>query len=254
MYYSKKQLLGAEYTGKVIVLNALNTIMNSSMSATMTNGVSAGMVAGRDEWLKAADGIDVFDNIIVCNNKWSDTYYTDKNKNLTYYIPAYIAMFDGDYNGNAVQYNIVLVVDKIELRKTTYGKDSSVELKIDNSKKIWRGKTIRKMENTLLTALKVLELRGEKSAETENTDDIIISLSDKDYLAYIDWKLDYDDVCYNFNTLLKKRNIPLMEFEKDNLSLSGEDAVKYCIRQFHNEDFSFVLIDVGTDGFYVGLI
>ena len=93
-----------------------------------------------------------------------------------------------------------------------------------------------------MTALKVLELRKEESAETENTDDIIVSLSDKDYLAYIDWKLDYDDACYNFNALLKKRNIPLIEFEKDNLSLSGEDAARNCIKQYRNIRAIFMLL------------
>ena len=160
MYYSKRQLLGAEYEGNVITLSDFEILSNGYYSSI--NGVSAGIKANRAEWLKAADGKNVFDNFINCVDQYRDTFYTDREK-LTYYIPASLGMFDGDYYENEDGcYNIILIDDKVELRKSTYEKGWRVKEMLDNSTEVTNPEIIQKMENTFLAALRVFELRKEE--------------------------------------------------------------------------------------------
>lgn len=287
LYYSKRELLGPEYKGNIITSSDFNILSNGYYS--IINGVSAGIKADRDEWIKAADSQVVFDNFIVCVDKWSDTFYTNTGENLTSYLPASLCMFDGNYYENEDGcYNVVLIDDKTELRKTTYTRGMLVKERQDNSAEVTDPVIIQKIENTFLAALMVLALReekrlrrkagltelsaklkplytifGVKSArpildkyyETEEfDDDILAPLCGKNFLAYIDWKLEYENVCYCLNDLLKKQKVPLIDFDRSKASLTGERAAKYFVSQFYNDDVCFVLIDACTDGLYAGLI
>jgi hypothetical protein len=293
MKYLKKELLGSEYKGDVITPERVQTLLNG-YDSRMINGASAGKgihfegFTAPDEWEISAKGTDVFDTVhIYGKSKFGNTFHTNERTNQTYYIPDAFYMTDYEhfeincYGGTLCKqrYFVVLVGDQIELRMIDNNAPS-----VDVTDKA----IIRKMENTVLAALKVLELRvaenrrrkeeqkqlsakmkplcnllGAKNHLTavkrflkESGDDVLSPLCDLNYVAYIDWKLEYEDVCFNFNSVLKKHKIDLADFDKSesNCELLGEDAAWACVGQYENEDLCFVLIDTGTDGFYVGLV
>jgi hypothetical protein len=293
MEYLKKGLLGSEYKGSVITSERIGTLL-AGYDSRMINGASAGKgihfigFTAPDEWERASDGREVFDTVhIYGKSKFGNTYHTNERTNQTYYIPDSFYMADYEHtevncHGGTIskqRYFVILVGDQIELRMTE---------KYPGSVEVTDQEVIRRMENTVLAALKVLELRAEenrrqkeerkqmsaklkplcallgvKSIRTvverflkDDSGDALSPLCRLDYAAYIDWKLEYEDVCYNFNRILKKRKLDLVDFDQSesNRELLGEDAARECVRQYENEDLCFVLIDTGTDGFYVGLV
>ncbi|MED4452853.1 hypothetical protein [Metabacillus fastidiosus] len=78
-------------------------------------------------------------------------------------------------------------------------------------------------------------------------------LDDNHYVAYIDWKLDFEDVVYNLNLLLHKLSYEHLEL-RDNDDLLGEEAIKYIAKYINNENWECISIDVDTDGLYIGIV
>ena len=304
MFYSKKGLLGTEYIGKFITMENINTLITRGAyeNLNIAGAKDGGIRKYYDEWLRLADGKDVFIYQGASVGKWTDIFYENRKENVTYYIAQTLGMKD-ENPVDGESFSIVFIDGKIELRRslpyTTYvAKD-----RIDFSTEVTDPQIIQKMENTMETALKFLdrlaELRAQEALlkkeegklkeeelkklvskvekiyavfgvektkpllnkyykENQMDGDILAPLCEKDWAAYIDWKWEFEDTAHDINRLLKKKGLPPIETDPNIAAafnnVEAEIIAKHIISQFANEDFCFVMVDTGTDGFYLGLI
>lgn len=280
IYYSHKGFLGHTYKSDVINQENIE-ILFSYFYNCLINGVSAGTRAGSKEaalWVQASQGHYGFDNIVI--NKASQSYMDKvyERDNVKFYLPYHIGMFDDD---SVTEYHLVMIDNEFELRQTDYYMiNNGLQIKdvIDKHKEVTSQEVIVKIENTILTALKLIEVKQElqkrrkeeckkyrklyellglgKSVVSKTIDmieeDILEPLDEKNIVCYIDWKMGFDDVLYNINRILSKRKLTKLSI--DNKELYGEEAYRYCQSNYHNEDYILSMIDVDSDGFYICLI
>ncbi|MGG3889018.1 DUF6630 family protein [Metabacillus fastidiosus] len=90
----------------------------------------------------------------------------------------------------------------------------------------------------------------EKIFSIKEAEEAFEYLDDNHYVAYIDWKLDFEDVVYNLNLLLHKLGYEQLEL-RDNDDLLGEEAIEYIAKYINNENWECISIDVDTDGLYI---
>ncbi|MED4532562.1 hypothetical protein ABET51_09165 [Metabacillus fastidiosus] len=93
----------------------------------------------------------------------------------------------------------------------------------------------------------------EKIFSVKETEEAFDYLVDNHYVAYIDWKLDFEDVVYNLNLLLHKLGYEQLELH-DNDDLLGEEAIEYIAKYINNDNWECISIDVDTDGLYIGIV
>ncbi|MED4401578.1 DUF6630 family protein [Metabacillus fastidiosus] len=93
----------------------------------------------------------------------------------------------------------------------------------------------------------------EKIFSVKEAEEAFDYLNDNYYVAYIDWKLDFEDVVYNLNLLLHKLGYEQLEL-RDNDDLLGEEAIEYIAKYINNENWECISIDVDTDGLYIGIV
>ncbi|MEG0276311.1 MAG: hypothetical protein RR630_04705 [Coprobacillus sp.] len=280
IYYGHRSFLGHTYRSDVINVDNVNILFDYFYNC-LINNVSAGKNAGASEealWIKASENQDVFDNIVI--NKASQSYMdkTYERDGVKFYLPFHIGMFDCD---SVSEYHIVMIDNEFELRQTDYHMIKNglgIKDVIDKHKEITSPDVILKMENTILTALRLIEIKKDlkklkkeeckkyrklyellglgKSVVNKTVDmiedDILEPLDQKDIVCYIDWKLEFDDVLYNINRLLSKRKLKKISVESK--KLYGEEAFYDCQKCFHNDEYLLSRIDIGSDGFYICLI
>lgn len=83
---------------------------------------------------------------------------------------------------------------------------------------------------------------------------VIEILSRKNYIVYLDWKMEPQDVLWNINNLLKKQRLSQIELELDRsrLGLDSYEILEYI--QKNLDGMRLFGIDSGTDGYFIGII
>jgi len=194
------------------------------------------------------------------------------------YSPIHISFYDLNSSSN---YHILMIGGEFYLRQSNYGDkceimqdqvdcitviDPDIIERIEYSFACFLFRTLLQKEDkiAMLNLLKkirkplcdIFRIKAFPSYIKE-TNEVMEYLCKKGYFEYIDWKLDYNDIIYNFNLLLKKKGMPEIP---ENLSpdgnvekLVGEDAARDIIKKNQFSEYIPVMIDAQTDGLYIAL-
>ena len=178
LYYSKKELLGSEFSSEIINITNLKKLWLGFLD---WDNISVGTNSNNNKWFIEEADKDIFDNM---QTSYSDLFHgklgvynkNHKIEGISCFIPNGINMFDMD---SISEFWIVVINDKIELRQTDYdySNKSGFEILIDKSTEITDSNVIQKMENTILAGLKVLEEKEKnylknKEKKQENCQDL----------------------------------------------------------------------------------
>lgn len=83
--------------------------------------------------------------------------------------------------------------------------------------------------------------------------EVLDALCEQEYLAYIDWKMEYADVLWNANQLLGKLEQAELDLP-DKEDLLGERAVEDVLSQVKSHEYCGISIDDGSDGLLMGFV
>ena len=195
--------------------------------------------------------------------------------------PAFMPTQFRFYDTNAaLTYYVVFIDGACELRQANYvpAQGSRLTKNIDNHTPVKNESIIKRMEfsfqclflkekarneRMLFQQEKIKNLRkplcevfGIKNIpyHVKTVDAMMDFLERRGHICYIDWKLDYEDVLFNFNRLLKVKNLSEINKDAGLMDLVGEDAVQAVIKNISWDACSPVMMDAQSDGFYIALL
>lgn len=88
---------------------------------------------------------------------------------------------------------------------------------------------------------------------TADVREVLEALCEQEYLAYIDWKMEYADVLWNANQLFGKLEQAELDLP-DKEDLLGEQAVEDVLSQVKSDEYCGISIDDGSDGLLMGFV
>lgn len=169
-----------------------------------------------------------------------------KEEKIIKKIENTILAYNGRLNAMIVEYNRI-IEEKEKVKQEIISKNqilfATIEKKLEHALSLI-GVSKRTYQNIYHEALKSKYL----------IDTILESLSDKNSLAYLDWKLNVEDVLFNLNNVAKKQNLKIISEDTIdiNCELCCDEAVNYIQQKV--DIYSYFLIDIGSDGCFAGIV